>query len=99
MVVTFDPSAPGAARWRAWLDRALDERGVPPDAELAIRTVPHGGAAIARLVIELWWQEPDAPHHARAEVLVPLRRVAGGGCGWSGWQGYLAGVRLLRALG
>ena len=95
----FDPSAPESARWRAWLHGALGERGVPSDAMLEMRTVPHGEAPIARLVIELSWQGPDAPRHAQAEVLVPVRRVAGVGCGWSGWPGYLAGVRLLRALG
>ncbi len=93
----FDPSSPNAARWRAWLDGALGERGVPTDAMLELRTVALGGAACARLVIDLSWLGPDTPRHAQAEVLIPLRRLVGGG--WAGWPGYLAGVKLLRALG
>ena len=92
----FDPSSPSAARWRSWLDSALGERGLPSDAVLELRTVPLGEAPMTRLVIDLYWSEPNAPRHACAEVLVPLHRMVG--CGWSGWPGYLAAVKLLRAL-
>ena len=95
--LTFDPSAPQAAQWRRWLTTALGDRGIPPDAMLEMQVRPHGEAAITRLLLDLHWGAQDAERHAHVEVLIPLRRVLGEG--WSGWPAYLAGVKLLRALG
>jgi hypothetical protein len=93
----FDPSAPAAARWRAWLGDALADRRIPPDASLELRVRPHGEVCLARMLIDLRWVEPDAERHAHAEVLIPIDRVRG--AGWAGWPAYAAGLRLLRSLG
>jgi hypothetical protein len=58
---------------------------------------PHGEIPAVRLILEVRWAGERVERHARAEVLVPHRRILGDG--WSGWPAYLAGVRLLRALG
>ena len=94
--VIFDPSAPQAARWRGWLTVALADRGVPPDARLEMQLRP-GEGAIARLLLDLRWRARDTDGHAHVEVLIPLRCAVG--AGWSGWPAYLAGVKLIRALG
>jgi hypothetical protein len=96
-LATFDPASPAAARWRSWMSATLGERGIPSDAMLELQIRPHGEAAIARLWLDLCWAGRDGERHAHAEVLVPLRRVVG--VGWAGWPAYLAGLRLLRALG
>jgi hypothetical protein len=94
--MTFDPSAPGAARWRRWLDDGLAARGVPANASLEIHVRPACEAAVTRFLIDLRWAMPNGQGRAHAEALVPIRRVLGNG--WSGWPAYLAGVRLLRSL-
>jgi hypothetical protein len=75
----------------------LGDRGVPPDATLEMQIRPNGEAAVARLLVELRWAAQDGQRHARAEVLIPLRRATG--VGWAGWPAYLAGLKLLRSLG
>jgi hypothetical protein len=93
----FDPSAPQSARWRAWLNAALADRGIPPNASLEMQLRPCGEAPIVRLLLVLRWMTHDAPRHARSEVVIPVRRFLGEG--WPGWPAYLAALRLLRALG
>ncbi len=63
--------------------------------EMQIR--PVGEAAISRLMLDLCWAGQDGDRRAHVEVVVPIRRLIGEG--WSGWPAYLAGVKLLRALG
>jgi hypothetical protein len=58
---------------------------------------PVGEAAITRLMLDLSWADQDEERRAHVEVLIPLRRVLGGG--WSDWPAYMAGPKLLRALG
>ena len=88
---------PHAARWRRWLTAALGDRGIPPNSVLEMQIRPVGEAAITRLVVDLCWAEQHEERRAHVEVLIPLRRVLGGG--WSGWPAYVAGLKLLRALG
>jgi hypothetical protein len=71
----FDPSAPQAARWRSWLTAALSDRGIPPNVKLEMRIRPHGEVPMARLLLDLNWTADDAERHARAVILVPLRRL------------------------
>jgi hypothetical protein len=94
--VTFDPSAPDAARWRQWFTSALDDRGVPREATLEIGMRPVYEAGLTRWRIDLCWPEGAGQRTAHAEVLVPLRREIGEG--WAGWPAYLAAMRLLRTL-
>src|SRR5262245_37825456 len=92
----FDPAAPDAARWRAWLVGSLADRGVPPDTRLEMRLRPAGEVAFARLSLDAWWTAVDGDRHARADALIPARRLVGHG--WSGWPAYQAAIRLLRGL-
>ncbi len=51
---------------------------------------------MARLCLDAWWVAGDLEQHARADALVPLRRLFG--AGWLGWPAYIAAIGLLRAI-
>ncbi len=92
----FDPAGPGSEHWRTWLTTSLTRHGVPPDARLEMALRPVGQVPVARLSLDAWWSTTEGDRHARAEALIPARRLLG--TGWPGWPAYQAGIRLVRAL-